>query len=481
MSVTSSTTPVPEGLLAQSEALAGGALTAAALLEATLERIAQTQGTLNAFRLVLTDKARADAAYADRRLAAGERLPLLGVPVAIKDDTDYAGETTPFGCDGAFRPAAEDARIVRRLREAGAVIVGKTNAPEIGQWPISDSKAFGEVRNPYNVAHTPGGSSGGSAAAVAAGLVAGAVGSDGGGSVRIPASWTNLVGIKPGRGRISAYPVLDYGNGISTHGPLARTVADAAALYDVLAGDVHPEERYQSEPLAEPLSAAVGRDPGTLRIAVCTNAPFIATSHRPDREVMASVRRVADVLSDLGHEVNEYELRYGPIGVSWLVRGSAFCHGWVADNVPDPKLLDPRTRASARAGGLVRPLVNAARGAEPRLAARVGKVFEGHDVVLMPTTAQPPLTVGSITELGEIATNTLISRACPFAFAWNVLGWPGINVPAGFVGDNLPVGVQLLGQTGDEPLLVSLAAQLEERERWFERRPDPAHFGLSAA
>ncbi len=480
MSATSSTTPAPEGLVAQSDALASGALTASALVDTVLERIAGTQGTLNAFRVVLADEARAEAAEADRKLAAGERLPLLGVPVAIKDDTDYAGQTTPFGCDGPFRPATEDARIVQRLRGAGAIIVGKTNAPEVGQWPISDSKAFGIVRNPYNVDHTPGGSSGGSASAVAAGLVAGAVGSDGGGSVRIPAAWTNLVGIKPGRGRISAYPVLDYGNGISTHGPLARTVADAAALYDVLAGDLHADERYQSAPLPEPLSASVGRDPGPLRIAVCMNAPFIATSHRPDSALMRAVRGVADSLAALGHDVHEYELQYGPVGATWIVRGSTFCRGWVDDNVPDIKLLDPRTRASVRAGGLMRPLLGRAVAAESGLARRAGKVFEQFDVVLMPTTAQPPLRAGSIDGLGEMATNTMISRACPYTFAWNVLGWPGVNVPAGFVGDNLPVGVQLLGQTGDEPLLVSLAAQLEERERWFEQRPDPAHYGLSA-
>lgn len=474
------TAPVPEGLVAQSDALASGALSSAALVDATLERIAQTQESLNAFRVVLADEARAEAAEADRRLAAGERLPLLGVPVAIKDDTDYAGQTTPFGCDGPFPPAKEDARIVQRLRAAGAVIVGKTNAPEIGQWPISDSAAFGIVRNPYNLDHTPGGSSGGSAAAVAAGLIPAAVGSDGGGSVRIPAAWSNLVGIKPGRGRISAYPVLDYGNGISTHGPLARTVMDAAVLYDALAGDVHPDERYQSEPLTEPLAASVGRDPGTLRIAVCLNAPFIGASHRIDPEVLRNVRRTADALADLGHEVADYELRYGPVGVNWLVRGSAFCRGWVEANVPDIKLLDPRTRASARAGGMVRPLVERARRAEAGIAQKVGQVFERFDVVLMPTTAQPPLRAGSITDLGEIATNTVISRACPYAFAWNVLGWPGINVPAGFVGDRLPVGAQLLGRTGDEPLLVALAAQLEQHQRWFEHRPDPASYGLSA-
>jgi amidase len=369
---------------------------------------------------------------------------------------------------------------VRRLRESGAIIVGKTNAPEIGQWPISDSKTFGIVRNPYNLNHTPGGSSGGSSSAVAAGLVSGAVGSDGGGSVRIPAAWTNLVGIKPGRGRISAHPVLDYGHGLSTNGPLARTVKDAATLYDALAGDLHPDERYQSEPLPEPLALAADRDPGRLRIAVCLNAPLAFVPNELDPAIKQAVLRIADVLADLGHDVERVKLQYGPIGATWVARGAAFCSDWAKANAPDISLLDPRTRAAVRAGNVARPALKAVVAAERPIARKVGRVFDRADVVLMPTTAQPPLRAGAIDGLGELATNAVISKACPYTFAWNVLGWPGVNVPAGFVQGDLPIGAQLLGRTGDEPQLISLAAQLEDRERWFQRRPDPASYGLAS-
>jgi amidase len=194
------------GLAGQAALLARGEVSSTELVQRSLDAIAATQGTLNAFRCVREPAARAEAEQADRRLAAGELAPLLGVPVAIKDDVDIAGETTEFGCRGTFAPKRTDAEAVRRLKAAGAVIVGKTTSPELGQWPITEGAAFGVTRNPWHLGHTPGGSSGGSAAAVAAGLVAGALGSDGLGSIRIPAAWTHLVGIKPQRGRISTWP-----------------------------------------------------------------------------------------------------------------------------------------------------------------------------------------------------------------------------------------------------------------------------------
>src|SRR4051794_19745848 len=194
------------GLSRQARMLADGEVGPVELLEATLERIDASQPTLNAFRLLCPEAARAEAIEAERSLAAGDRRALLGVPVAIKDDMDLAGETTPFGCAGDHVPKREDSEIVRRLRAAGAIIMGKTRTSELGQWPTSESTAYGAARNPWNLDHTPGGSSGGSAAAVAAGLVAAAVGSDGLGSIRIPAAWTSLVGLKPQRGRISAWP-----------------------------------------------------------------------------------------------------------------------------------------------------------------------------------------------------------------------------------------------------------------------------------
>src|SRR6184192_290708 len=213
-------------------ALAAGTTTSVTAVTSALDRAEASQPTLNAFRLLRRGQALAEAAEADRRLAAGERLPLLGVPIAIKDDTDIAGSPTAFGCGGEFPDATRDSESVRRLRAAGAVIVGKTNTCELGQWPFTDAAAFGYTRNPWHPDRTPGGSSGGSAAAVAAGLVPAALGSDGAGSVRIPAAWTNLVGIKPQRGRISTWPRGESFQGITVNGTLARTVADAALLLD---------------------------------------------------------------------------------------------------------------------------------------------------------------------------------------------------------------------------------------------------------
>jgi len=186
--------PTLTGLLYQ---LASGTVTSEELVRRSLREIEASQPRLNAFRVVLAEQALADAMKADRRRAAGRLAPLLGIPIAVKDDVDVAGVPTMFGAAGRVRPAAADSEVVRRLRAAGAVIVGKTNTCELGQWPFTSGHAFGHTRNPWSANHTPGGSSGGSAAAVAAGLVTAAIGSDGAGSVRIPAAWTHLVGIKP--------------------------------------------------------------------------------------------------------------------------------------------------------------------------------------------------------------------------------------------------------------------------------------------
>src|SRR5690242_13253369 len=224
--------------------LASGSVTSDDLVRRSLDTITASQPALNAFRVVLTEQALADAAEADRKRAAGEQLPLLGIPIAVKDDVDVKGVPTSFGAQGTIAPAREDAEVVRRLRAAGAVIVGKTNTCELGQWPFTSGPAFGHTRNPWSREHTPGGSSGGSAAAVAAGLVSAAIGSDGAGSVRIPAAWTHLVGIKPQRGRISTWPLPEAFNGITVNGVLARTVADAALVLDAASGNA-PGDRHQ--------------------------------------------------------------------------------------------------------------------------------------------------------------------------------------------------------------------------------------------
>ncbi|MFG3252357.1 amidase [Streptomyces sp. NPDC048172] len=467
-------TAVP-GLAAQAAALASGEVTSRELTERALARIAASGDTLNAFRVVRGEAALAEAERADRALAEGRRLPLLGVPVAVKDDTDIAGEPTAFGCAGDFPLKTADAEAVRRLRAAGAVIVGKTNSPELGQWPFTEGHAFGAVRNPWNTAFTPGGSSGGSAAAVAAGLVPAALGSDGAGSVRIPASWTRLIGIKPQRGRISTWPDPEAFNGITVHGTLARTVGDAALLLDAAQGS-HPGDLHRPPPVEA--RAAATRDPGRLRIALSTRTAFTATPKRLHPLVASAVRGLADRLAALGHEVEEADPHYGPIGLTFVPRATAGIREW-AGRMPDQELLDPRTRGAARTGRLLGgPPLRVARAAEGPLHRYVGRIFRRYDVVLAPTTATPPPRVGDLMGLTSWQTDRTMIAHCPYAWPWNVLGWPGINVPAGMASPGpgeapLPLGAQLLGPAHGEPLLISLAAQLEADQRWYERWPEP--------
>lgn len=471
MNDTSSPASRYPGLQAQAEALRAGSVTAAELVGQTIEAIESSQDTLNCFRIVRGEAARAEADEADRRLAAGERLPLLGVPVAMKDEMDFAGLPTAFGTGCHREPATADCEMVRRLKAAGAIIVGKTHSSELGQWPLTGGPELGHVHNPWKRGYTPGGSSGGSSAAVAAGLVPAAMGSDGAGSVRIPAAWTNLVGIKPQRGRIPTWPEPEMFNGLTVLGPLACTVADAALLLDTVAGS-HPDDLHQ--PPERTVSDAVGRDPGTLRIGLSFDIPFTGTPTRLDPQVRAAVQSVADTLTGLGHELvmddPAYELL---LGGSFLPRSLAALDGW-RRRFPDPEKLEKRTLDNARLGRLLSGLpLKAARKVEPWLQRRVGRVFERVDVVLAPTTATPPPAVDAIDGLSEWQTSKVITAACPYTFPWNVLGWPSISVPAGFSDDGLPLGAQLMGNADTEPLLVSLAAQLESALGWARHRPTP--------
>jgi amidase len=462
------------GLRRQASLIASGEVSSVELVDAALRRIDAAQPELNAFRTVRADAARAEAAEADRRhktVPPTHRSPLLGVPIAIKDDMDLAGETTAFGCHGEFVCKEADGELAHRLRAAGAVIVGKTTSPEFGQWPITEGPAFGQTRNPWSLDHTPGGSSGGSAAAVAAGLVAAALGSDGAGSVRIPAAWTHLVGIKPQRGRISTWPDPEAFQGLTCIGPLARTVEDAALLLDAVAG-AHPGDRHTPRPPHEPFAETARRaEPGRLRIALSFRIPFSGAPAQLDDRVRAATQRLATVLEGLGHEVVDDDPFYGLIGATFIPRSMVGIRDW-SHRVPDVELLDQRTRHNVALGRWVGgPVLGLARALERPLQAQVGRVFRRADVVLAPTTAQPPLPIGAIDGLGGWATDKVIVGACPYAWPWNVLGWPGVNVPAGLTADGLPLGAQLLGPGGSESRLVALAAQLESVERWDRRRP----------
>lgn len=443
--------------------LADGKVTSVELTTEVLNRIDRTQPTLNAFRRTRPAAALAEAAKADQQLAAGHRAPLLGLPLAIKDDIDLAGEPTAFGCPGEFPPATADCELVRLLKQAGAVIVGKTNTPELGQWPFTEGTAFGATRNPWHLDHTPGGSSGGAAAAVAAGVVPIAIGSDGAGSIRIPAAWTNLVGIKPQRDRISPLPARELFYGITTSGPLARTVADAALLLDVLAA--RPDTPYRT---------AANRNPGKLRIALALRAPFSGYRTQLAPQVQAAVEHIAAALADLGHAVHTAQPHYGLVGLNFLPRSTAGLHEWTA-RIPDETLLDPRTRANIRNGKRFgRHLLPFSRSTIAHFQRRAARIFDTVDVVLAPTTATPPPKIGAMASLDANGLSKAMVQACPYAWPWNTLGWPAINVPAGFTRDGLPLGAQLLGPSDSEELLISLAAQLESHEHWQTHRP-PNH------
>ncbi|GLP80564.1 amidase [Mycobacterium antarcticum] len=450
--------------------LASGKVTSTELTKRSLRAIEASQPTLNAFRVVMADQALADAAAADRKRAAGQHLPLLGIPIAVKDDVDVAGVPTRFGTSGEVPAATADAEVVRRLRAAGAVIVGKTNTCELGQWPFTSGPAFGHTRNPWSAEHTPGGSSGGSAAAVAAGLVPAAIGSDGAGSVRIPAAWTHLVGIKPQRGRISTWPLPEAFNGITVNGVLARTVIDAALVLDAASGNVDGD-RHRPPPVA--VSECVSQAPGPLTVAMSTKFPFTGFRAKLHPEILAAMETMAGRLEELGHTVRLADPDYG-LRTSWnfLSRSTSGLLDW-AHRLGPGVTFDERTKSNMRMGRLLsEKVLRDARRHEAQSQRRIGWIFNLADVVLAPTTAQPPPKVHDFDRRGGLSTDRAMIRACPVTWPWNLLGWPSINIPAGFTSDGLPIGVQLMGPANSEPLLISLAAALEALGAWRADQPD---------
>ena len=439
--------------------LAAGTITAPELLELYLDRIARLDSELRAFRVVLADSARQEAGVAQDRLNAGERLPLLGVPIAIKDDVDVAGEVTTYG-SAAHGPApTEDAEVVRRLREAGAVIVGKTAVPEMMIWPFTETVTFGSTRNPWNTDYAPGGSSGGSGAAVAAGMAAMALGSDGMGSIRIPSTWCGLFGIKPQRDRVPLAPHDDAWQGLSVNGPLARSVEDAALFLDVTA----PGNDFV---------AAAKRPPGQLRIALSTKAPP-SLIVRVGKAQRAAVDEAGVLLRELGHEVIERDPDYPPSGVYGQALPRYFRGVYDdAKALAHPERLDARTRAFARIGGLISERrMSSIRGAESIAAERIQSIYDDVDVVITPGTAMGPSRIGAYQRRGAISTLALVAARVPFQAMFNVTGQPAAVVPWDVDGKGVPTSIQLVGKPFDEATLLSLAAQIEQARPWAQRRP----------
>jgi amidase len=467
------------GIARQAELIAAGEVSSRELVEVYLERIDRYDPQLNAFRVVLAERVRLEADQADARRGAGGERPLLGVPIAVKDELDVAGEVTTFGTNAYGEPAREDAEIVRRMRAAGALVIGKTHMPELGAVPWTESPTWGATRNPWELNHSPGGSSGGSAAAVAAGLVGAALAGDGGGSIRFPSAYCGLFGLKTQRGRVPLAPHLDAWHGLVVNGVLTRSVRDSALFYDAIA-DGPPDP---GAPILPPISLldAVAPDAGpppgdpgprTLRIAVSSKLPPSALARlHPDNR--GALEETAALLRRLGHEVNERELDHGPsappLEFTALVLQSINDE---AESFPHPERLERRIRKSSLIGGMLPSgAVDWAKGREAAYAARLNATLADHDVLLTPVTPAPPPRIGASEGLGWLRTTLIASATVVHAACWNYTGQPACSVPAGFATDGLPRAVQLIGRPNDEATIVALAAQLEAERPWADSRP----------
>lgn len=463
------------GVIETAAAVAAGEVSATAVLESALARIDRLdsgpQG-LNAFTVVLRESALAEARAVDDDLAAGRALgPLAGVPVAIKEELAVAGAVTTFGGRGNSTPAAADSEVVRRLRAAGAVIIGKTTMPEFGAWPFTESRATGITRNPWHADHTPGGSSGGTAAAVSSGMVPVAIGGDGGGSIRIPSACCGLYGLKPQRGRVTSAPEPHLWWALGTCGPLARSVADAALVYDVIRGSL-PADLFHAGPV-DSFAEAAAREPGRLRIGWSTRP--VARGVRPDAVSVRALRDTADLLASLGHDVREIDPRYPDPTAAFVPQFLAGIRS-EADGVEHYDRLERTTRETYRLGSWVTPRVRdwALRRSEA-VSVAANRVFDDVDVLLTPALATRPPRIGRLE--GRVlspGTVTMGLRSLPmiaYAALWNVAGNPAASVPVGVGDDGLPLAVQLVGPTDGEPLLLSLSAQIEAARPWTRVAP----------
>jgi amidase len=465
----------PAGTLAA--LVRGGELSARELVATALDRIEALDGGLNAFVHVDADGALTAAAA----IGPGDERPFAGVPVAIKDTAPVEGLPLTLGSElFGDHVAPHDAFAVRRLRAAGFVIVGKTNLPEFGILPVTESRRHGPARNPWDAGRTPGGSSGGAAAAVAAGLVPLAHGSDGGGSIRIPAACCGLVGLKPSRGRVSRGP--DVGDDFLVQdGMLTRTVAETAGLLDVLAG-YEPGDASWAPPPAEPFAATAARSPGSLRIGV-TTAPAIPAPLDPACE--RAVRDAAALLADLGHEVDEVDPPWRDrdlMHAFTMVFGAPVASGvhyaaQASGREPAEELVEPLTWTiwnGIRERSPVDYLV--ARNQLARAARDIVALWERCDVVLLPALAQRPVRIGEIDSCSAEPWDDFrrSGHFTPYTALFNITGQPAISLPLFHGDDGLPLGVQLAGRPAGEGQLLALAAQLEAARPWAGRRPPTA-------
>ncbi|HST70036.1 MAG TPA: amidase [Solirubrobacterales bacterium] len=457
------------GAARQAEMVRSGEVSPTELVKLSLDRIQRLDSQLNSFRKVFAEKALLEAEQAEARVKAGEERPLLGVPIAIKDEVDVAGEVNTHGTDAFSEPAKADSEVVRRLREAGAIIVGLTLLPEMAICGFSESATYGVTRNPWNPQRTPGGSSGGSASAVAAGLVPIASAGDGAGSIRIPAASCGLFGLKPSRGRVSLSPQVEGWRGLAVEGCVSRSVLDTALWLDIVSGGSQEDEA--PPPPERPFVEATKRPPGNLRVGYSTLAPRALLPPTVSAEAKQAVADGAELLRSLGHEVTPRDPEWGGIGDTISAR---FLKGVseTVEEVPHPERLESRTRGFGRLGKILpEALYEKAMSRRPAEQARINAIFDSVDVLVMPVMGGTALPIRRWEGKGALQTVLGMSRFYPYCVPWNHLGNPAMAVPAGFSAEGMPLSIQIVGRPGEEETLLSLAAQIEAERPWSDRRP----------
>jgi amidase len=448
----------------QARLVRSGEASSTELVQLSLDRIDRLDPALNAFVTVCGEEALAAAAEID---AAPGDAPFRGVPIGVKDLAATAGIRTTYSSHAYADYVPDfDTAVVRRIREAGFVIVGKTNTPEFGTVAFTESDLNGATRNPWNTELTPGGSSGGAAAAVAAGLVPLAHATDGGGSIRIPASCCGLFGLKPSRGRVSSAPFGSL-EGLSTAGPMARSVEDAAAFLDVLAG-YEPGDPWWAPPPEQPFAATAAEPPGRLRIAV-TTAPPIETPVDP--ECVRAAADAAELLAELGHDVREETPPWREPNLFQL-----FITVWQVGPAlypVDEASLTPLNRGLVESARATSAAEYAQAVAQLQaLARRIVSFWNDADVVVTPTLALPPVPIGWQEAVeGPIEQLLRNTEFTPFTAVANLTGLPAMSLPLHWSEDGLPIGVQAIGPPGGDALLFALAAQIEAARPWTSRRP----------
>ncbi|CAB4696238.1 MAG: amidase [Actinobacteria bacterium] len=439
-----------------------------------IEALDRPEDGVGAFVTVVADRAREHARRLQAELSGdpgAARSPLWGVPTAIKDLNLTAGVRTTFGSAAYadFVPDVSDG-VTLALEAAGLVSLGKTSTPEFGSPCYTEPDDRPPAVTPWDRTRMAGGSSGGAAAAVAAGLVPLAQGSDGGGSIRIPASCCGLVGLKPTRGRISGHPSYGDPVGLATSGALARDVRDAAAMLDVLAGRRVGDPSWAPPPSSS-FVAACDRDPGRLRIARFSTP--VITDSPVDPECLAAWEAASRLLEELGHEVVDIAVPMAREAVPTF----EICWAVLTALSPVPPerehLLRPLTRWLAERGRAVSgPEFGLAIGAMRRFAAQTLTTLAPYDAVLTPTLATPPLPVGALRDDADPAADFEAQKAfTPWTSAWNVTGMPAVSLPLHWTPDGLPVGVMLAARPAEEELLLALSAQIEAAAPWRDRTP----------